>query len=520
MSKYKINAFLKNIPLPTFLLFVGATISIFWSLHFARVILATPYQIGLREGAPQVITQMLMDGKNFSTLENLPLSYYVYGIGYNLAVLPFARLFGNTLHIHRLVSFSFILLSSTLGFWIVYQERRKFSLALACSAFFMTAFMGWGGIGSAPSTMGTFLFLAALFIPYLWSFNTIGIILSVFFALAAFHTKAYFVLSFGIVAVYLFLFVSKKKALVYVSLFAVLFFIAFAIIQAAFPLYFVILFLGNASYVFRTLKHLYTQLFWLVVYFAPALILAMVMLFGKSRKKTSSFSKTQFKYNFSSLDAPLIEFRPDYYLVSFLLSLTAFVLILGSHVGNYLAYSYELVVSTFILWLLINFDIKKGFRFYSAATILLNLFLWQHITLNPKMLEQKSSFEWEKMFSYLDPSLNILNSPAITSRLIEMDMQTIDSGQTDYFYTMQPFPDNPMIGPSYEEFFNVGQEYKDTINQAIIAQEYDLIVTTKDTDMFYDLKLVEANYEMIDQLILYMQQTEQKWVLQIWEPRR
>lgn len=501
---------------------LGAVLSILWSLYFARVILTTPYQIGYREGAPQVITSILLEGENFATLENQPLAYYVYGIGYNAVVLPFAKVFGNTLHIHRMVTFIFILLSSATSFWIVYRQTRKNSVALICSAFLVTAFMGWGGVGSAPSTMGTFLFLAALFIPYIRSFDTVGIALSALFALAAIHTKAYFILSFGIVAFYLFFFVSKKKSLGYILLFAILFAIAFAIIKIKFPLYFAILFLGNASYVFRTFKHLYTQIFWLIVYFSPILILTATMLWGELQKKNKTISPSDtasVKYHILNLDAPLLEMRPDYYLCAFILSLLAFVIILGSHVGNYLAYSYELVVSTFIIWFLINFDQRKGFKVFSASVIILNLVCWQYITLNPNMLDQKSSVAWERLFSYLKPSLNILNSPTITSRLIELGIRPIDSGQTDYFYTMKPYADNPLIGIAYEEYYNDGVEYTQSINDSIARQEYDLIITTKDVDVFYDVNLIGEQYEMVDELILYMQQTEQKWVVQIWEPK-
>ena len=50
-------------------------------------------------------------------------------------------------------------------------------------------------------------------------------------------------------------------------------------------------------------------------------------------------------------------------------------------------------------------------------------------------------------------------------------------------------------------------------------QEYDLIVTSKDVEVFYDLDLIAEHYVMTDELILYMDQTEQKWVVQVWEPK-
>jgi hypothetical protein len=151
--------------------------------------------------------------------------------------------------------------------------------------------------------------------------------------------------------------------------------------------------------------------------------------------------------------------------------------------------------------------------------IVLNIFYWQYETINPRMLDVRNSYEWEKLFSYIDPSMNILNSPVFTSRAVELGMLPVDSGRTMYFYTMKPYPDNIFFGPSYDEFVKVGQDYADSVNESILEQKYDMIFTTKDVDVFYDLNLVAEKYNMIDQLILYMPATEQKWVVEVWEPK-
>ena len=100
--------------------------------------------------------------------------------------------------------------------------------------------------------------------------------------------------------------------------------------------------------------------------------------------------------------------------------------------------------------------------------------------------------------------------------MIELGMMLVDSGQTDVYYLMDPYPANILIGPSYEEYFNDGVEFTNSINAAIVNKEYDPIIITKDVDVFYDVSLIKANYEMIDQL---MSATEQKWVVQVWEPK-
>lgn len=136
-----------------------------------------------------------------------------------------------------------------------------------------------------------------------------------------------------------------------------------------------------------------------------------------------------------------------------------------------------------------NFDTKRMFTIIPAILIVINLFYWQYITLNPRMLAQSNSIEWQKTFSYLDPSIKILNSPTLTSRMIELSMIPVNSGQTDVYYLMDPYPDNILMGLT-EEYLNDSVEYTNAINTAISNKEYDLVIATKDVDVFYDVNLI------------------------------
>ena len=503
---------------PAFLLILfGAMVSILYSVYFARTIITTPYEIGLREGAPQVLTGLLLSGKNPYVFDNNPLAYNTYGILHNFVMVPFAYVFGNTLHVHRWVSFIFILLSTTVGFWVIFQRRQSISLASIGAAFFMIGFIGLGGIGSSPTTLGTFLFLCTLYIPYLRSYDNKSLIASAFFALLALHTKAYNVLAWGIVVSYIFLFVSKKKALQYVLYFSGFFLGTFPILRIFFPLYLVNVFGGNISNTFRTLEHLLTQLMWLTIYFSPILVLTLLAFWESLRKSRYFFSAIRF--NLTAWDTPLLNIDWDYFLYAPLVAITAFILVLGSHVGNYLSYTYEMVVSTFLIWFFTNYDNKKPLSVLTSLVIILNLLAWQFVTLNPNMLEIKDSFAWEKLYKTIKPTKNILNSPVFTSRAMELGITPVDSGRTIYFYTMKPYPENLLFGPPYEDYLRIGEEYAQRVNETIKNKEYDLIYITKEMEVFYDLDLVKENYEMTDQLILYMSATNQKWVVQIWEPK-
>ena len=72
------------------LLFAGAAVSIAWAVYFSVVTILMPYQIEFREGTALVLTRILLNGENPFVFGNQPLAMTNYGVGYNLAVLPFA----------------------------------------------------------------------------------------------------------------------------------------------------------------------------------------------------------------------------------------------------------------------------------------------------------------------------------------------------------------------------------------------------------------------------------------------
>src|SRR5688572_10993889 len=260
------------------LLFWGALASILWSIFFAIVTISIPYPIELREGAAQVMTGFLLSRNNPFVLENQPLAMNNYGLGYNMVVAPFAVLFGNTLSVHRSITFIFILLSSLAGFTVIQKIKGDVAAASACAAFIMIGLIAQGGIGAFPSAMGTFLFLMTIVIPFLKGFSPTSLVFSILFSIAAFYTKAYFILGFGIVASYLFLFVSKKTGLTYSLLFLILFVISLFVVRLAFPLYFINTIIGNISNVERSSAHLLSQLIQLLFYFFPVLVSSLLLL--------------------------------------------------------------------------------------------------------------------------------------------------------------------------------------------------------------------------------------------------
>ncbi len=512
---------LNNPLLPKILLLAGAVSSILWSIYFSVTTIFIPYQIEFREGTALVLTKILLSGGNPFRFENQPLGMTNYGLGYNLVVLPFAMLFGDTLIVHRAVTFAFILLVALVVFLSLNKFTREPSLALACSAFVMTGLIANGGIGAFPSAMGTFLFYVAVLVPFTRSFDRSGLAISVVASLLSFYTKPYFILGFGIVASYLFLFVSKRKSLLYIAQFLILFVAAFLVVRFVFPLYFIDTIIGNISNTYRTLEHLVEQLRFLLLYFYPALILALFILFGTlfSKKEKSSLSRKRVPFlEFSAWDKPLIVFTVDYIPYSLACAFAAFLFILGPHVGTDMYYAYQLVVPLFFYWLFQKINFDKKISNAAALVIVFNLFLFGYETINPNMLRQEDPKKWTRLINNIASSSTILNSPVITANVVEFGLNPVDSGQTIYYYAVEPYQNIELIGPSFGTFRSDGIGYVQSIEDSIKRQEFDLIMTTDGEPSFYHEDLLNDYYSIDTKIVVNMPQTNRTWKIFLWRP--
>ncbi|MFN8411075.1 MAG: hypothetical protein U0Z26_01670 [Anaerolineales bacterium] len=512
---------LKKIKFSEVLLYCSVIAAIMWATYFSIVTIFIPYQIEYREGTAQVMTGILLKGGNPFTFDNQPLAMNNYGLGYSLAVLPFAALFGNTLLVHRSVTLFFVLLSAFLGYAVVQKKSSSSSFALICLAFIMIGLLGYGGVGAFPSSLGTFLFLFALFIPFLRSFDWIGLVVSLLSSLLAFYTKPYFLLAFGLIGSYLFLFVSKKKGILYGVVFLAGLITSLLMVNRLLPLYFINTFIGNASNTDLRVEHLVSQLRVLFTSFYPALILSTMILgmhFFNNRLQAKDLSNELL--NASNWNAPFIKYSFDFPLYTFLCSLLVFVLVLGQHIGNYLNYAFQLLIPTFFCWFLIKASQVQSFRWVFVLGIIFNLYSWELNTLDPAMLEQKDSKEWAQVYDYLHASSLTLNSPAVAAEVSTLGQTPMDSGQTSYFYAVKSFPENLLTGTSYEKFYDDGFRYTVLIDRMIEKQKFDLVVTTKEKTSFYHSKILPKYYGIVDEIKVEMPHTNQFWTLVFWKPLR
>jgi hypothetical protein len=503
------------------LFFVGVLGLFSWFVYFSLFTIAIPYQIEYREGAAQVMTQILLMGGNPFSLEYQPLGMNNYGIGYNLLVLPFAKMFGNTLMVHRGVSLFFLLASFLLVARIVFVLKKDVLISILCGIFIVVVLAGRGGLGAFPSAMGAFLFLWGILIPFIYSFSYPGLIVSALLSIMAYYTKPYFVICFVMVAVYTFVFISKRKGIIYSLFFLSIFGLLFLGVRYGFELYFIDTFIGNLSNTNRSLSHLRNQLVELLAEFFPSILLGILFLFlNGSKFSLKKLLRTNFwsRSNFLQLHAPLLDLPINYFTFTFIFCFLSFVFVLGLHKGSYLTSAYQIVLPPFVLWLFQKLNPKSMFSVISLCLLFINILILDNILLNPSFLRQRDSVGWSNLYNYIRDSRRVVNCPAVVSAMIDIGILPVDSGQTEYYYYIQPYPDNILFGPDYDTVKRHGILYRRSIRNAVSNGKFDRIILTDGYGNLISFDTVNPYYVKVATIAIDMPQTYQTWVIGVWEP--
>jgi len=502
--------------------FFGGILVLFsWFVYFSLSTIAIPYQIEYREGAAQVMTQILLMGGNPFSFEYQPLGMNNYGIGYNLLALPVATLFGNTLMVHRGISFFFLLVSLLFVARIVFALKKDTLISILCGLFIAVGLAGRGGLGAFPSAMGTFLFLSGIFIPFLYSFRYPSLIASALLAIMAYYTKPYFVICFVVVAAYTFIFVSKKKGIIYSLLFVFVFGLLFLWVRYRFELYFIDTFIGNFSNANRSLRHLRGQLVELLAEFFPSIVLGVALLFlDGSKPALKKLFPTNYwpRSNFLHADSPLLPVPINYFAFTSIACFLSFVLVLGLHAGSYMTSAYQIVVPPFILWLFQKLNSKSRFFIICLCLLFSNILILNTVLLNPSFLRQRDSPAWKNLYGYIRDSRRVVNCPAVVSALIDNGIVPIDSGQTEYYYYIQPYPNHILFGPQYDTVKRHGILYRRSIRNAARNGKFDKIILTEGYGNLISVDSVNQYYVKAETITIEMPQTNQTWVIGVWEP--
>lgn len=495
-------------------------------------IITIPVQLEYREGAIQLITQGLLEGKNIYALENAPLYSNGYGLIYNVLVLPIAKIFGNTLKVHRLVTAIFSLSSAVLISITVFQKNKDWLVALFGGILFTVGQLYWVIPTARPDAVGLFFFLLSVFIPYHKKFSFTSLILSAFFGLLAFLSKPYFVVSIPILALYIFLFESKRNFFFYCGIISALFVPTVLLFNFFFEAYFFNVFYIHTMLATNFIQHAYNQLGQFFLAYLPLMLGGVLIFFTagirseKGQTKSIHDTLKLASLKLKGFSSPLINSGFDLSLYFFFFSILVVFFKLGRHIGNYMVYLFQLMTPFLIIFISQRLHVRNPYRFMILPFIIINI-----LTFRADYRFNIDYTDWAKAENYITASQRILNSPAITSILLQQNKPVVDSGQTQYYYVHLTYSPNIFL-PDQQELKTIGKNYKQEIEASLKNQSYDYVMISTWDSPFTESITLQEHYELEETLYLPMPQSNQNWLylpipqsnhlweINVWKPKQ
>lgn len=504
-------------------LWAGLAFFIPWLLNYAWVLLKNPNPAEYREGANLLMTEYFLQGANPFLLENQPLLNTNKGVLYNLVVLSLAAVFGNTLFIHRLVSLIFILLSCLLVILVLRRLSVPLSFALAGGCVLLACLLFYVSPIARVDGLGIFLFLASSLIPWFGNFNKKSLFFGGLIGILGFFTKPYFLLSVIIVTAYLFLFVSKKRGFWYGFLTIMALLTISIVVRKVFECYFLHTIFNSASNASDSdsIKWMFYQILRFTKIFWPIgimyLILTIYELANERKRIRNNIFNFWRHFDFLHAEKPLINIKTNFFVFFFFVSTITIVLLLGQNRGNDMVYLFQLMAPPLIIF---SFQgLYSDFRLGSITVplVLINLAALCFFVLYPNNPKPYAS-SWNKLNELVESSQRILNSPLLVSKMIQQNMNPIDSGSSEFYFSTKPYPTN-YLAPDYKIVKQQGIDYLKEVERRVINQDFDRIMITKDYSPFCSTEIISLYYELVDNVSLYLPQSDQNWVVQVWVPR-
>jgi hypothetical protein len=496
---------------------------VLWLANYSWTIITTPYPAEYREGAILLLTDFLMQGINPFTLEHHPLMTNNYGFLYNLVVLPSAIMFGNTLAVHRTISILFILASCIVVGLTLSKGGTVLPFAFGGGALLMASLLFTVTPLARPDGLGEFFFLLTVLFPWHRKFDVFSLVASGLTGILAFLAKPYFLLSVGIVSIYVMVFVSKRRGLFYALSVASTLIILLYVINIFLESYFLDTILNNIGNSRLSNAHMLQQLGLFIKAFLPA---SLILLLAVKKNSPLLFLQRSRLFredrilDITNFDQPLIRFPIDYFWFFLACTFTTVVFLLGKHSGAYMSYFFQLVAPALILVIFQQKDVLQKKAAITAPLILINLYLICFWVLYPNKLSVSEQQEWEKLYRYVASSTSILNSPVLVPEMIRLNRMPVDSGQSEYYFYTQPYEANP-FAPDYKKVAQLGRKYLNSVRIKVQNKKYDYVIVTAQQGFspFAGHVLIDRFYDQVELIHIAMPQTDEYWTIEVNSPQ-
>jgi len=436
------------------------------------------YPLEFRENVALLTSDLQVRGGNPYAVENRPAYLNLYGIGYYWATYPFTRLCGNSYLVLRLVSVLFVAGTCALLFWGMWGDGIGFAFSMTAALVLFNQ-LGQGlSIVARPDSVGAFLLLASLVIPYRWGFKTRSLVLCGVCSLLGFLTKSYFVLGLPVVCAYLFLFESRRKAIVLAAAGAIAAIVTVFVIDQIYECYFIDTFWVMSDAIERDWRHLRNVA---GVFVRDNVGFVLLLGAGIGLQTARWFrSRGQGMTASASIDVgkaeqPLLRIKLAFPVFALICSSLVVVLALGLHPGNDVLYYHQLI-TPFLFWVAfrtLQWRADQNVIFGTAATLLLlaNI-VYQGSNAAP--LPRDESKAWHELDTMIASHSQVFTSPHLSHLLWRHGRRVYDAGHTDYIAGVLALAGT--TGPVGDEYVARCHALLGEIQDKIRSEEFDLIL--------------------------------------------
>ncbi len=464
-------------------IFPAAALGLFAALAFQHWQIVTAIvPLEFYEGTVPLITGIIADGGNPYTKHFQPQAAFVYPPLYNIFVAGFTYWFDNTIQLHRAVSAGFIFISVALTGFSAWKTTKSGWHGVAVGALFYAALLYYGTPVAGTNAAGVMLFLASALVPWLYKFNTPSLIFSLFCGLCSFYTKQYFVLGIAIVCLYVFLYISMRRALLLGVSFASLLVSSLVLVHITSPYYLDNTLFAPAAAInmLQSWSTLFVQVqVFVQVYAGIFITLAVIgIVAGRTRGLSSILvnTKNYFRLESRKLSSPLLSKPVDYFLFSSFWASVAIVFWLGKNPGNYMTYLFQLISPFFLI-----VGLREFARLRGKLTILHPLILvcfYQVFSLLPQdySIDMKS---WKKVEQLIANSNLVLTSPILIDTIVQQGKTAYHNGHTFYFPLAAYKPDFMVKEKKQDRVGAVWKAYIRDLYKTVRQRKFDLILISK-----------------------------------------
>jgi hypothetical protein len=354
-------------------------LAIAYTLFYHNKLIAYPGLTEYREFVVLQTTRMFYLGDNPFSVNNYPLSENVHGLMHGLITGHLCNLIENcNLIYQKWFSAGCISLSTLLIIATGVRLGADRTAIIAIGALFYCLNVFSYAALPRPDALGLLLFLFAVLLPVYFPRSLTSLLLSVIIGICSFLTKLYFGLFLPLCLIYLFLYISVQRSVIYLLLSIVLTVSSLFIVTSVFPTYFssMLNLTGSVEY---SGKHLTRQLIETVRAYAGILTLFILILYFNRRNIFHEAlclivnviqTKVQLADRFDNKD-------PFYYFfIATIVGLLSF-LYLGLNTGAYMLYLYQLFLPFLLLFISLDRKVNLSIKYGLLSIAFVTLFLRQ-----------------------------------------------------------------------------------------------------------------------------------------------